>query len=135
MGNTINSVFVYGTLKVGGHFAKRLDSYRANSTPHTLRNLALYDLGSFPTIAPSKNENDVVVGEIHDFKSIEEVLEIMDFIEGYRENNKENSLYIRSIININLNGKNKSVYVYMLNENMSKMLSEKNKIKNGIWKI
>ena len=45
-----NKFFVYGTLKVGGRFAKSFDNLRSSFTEARIEGFDLFDLGNFPGI-------------------------------------------------------------------------------------
>lgn len=92
--------FVYGTLKVGGVLATQFDTCRKKCVKATLPNYALYDLGWFPGIL--KNTGEEVFGEIHtyDDDDFDYVLGQFDRIEGYHEQHKEQSLYLREVVSV-----------------------------------
>lgn len=121
-------MFVYGTLKEGGSLAYTLDKYRVSSTPFTLEGYVLYDLGWFPGV---KRGNGMVVGEIHEFKHPKTVLYMADLVEGYSEDNKGNSLFVRSSIKTPTeDGKTEKVCIYLYNRNLTRAAT---RIESGVW--
>lgn len=85
-------VFVYGTLMVGHSLSEGLDEYRVSWERATTRG-NLYHNWRWPMLVRSSSALDIVHGEVHEYP--EEVLEILDNIEGYMPHNPEGSLYVR----------------------------------------
>lgn len=128
--------FVYGTLKVGGYFAAGFDKVRTSVKPATLKGHDLYRIGksSFPVAIPG---DGFVIGEVHEYTKADtsQVLKELDRIEGYVENNEENSLYIRKKLPITLNdGSEIEAYVYIFNQDIFNY-GRCTKINNGIWEL
>lgn len=129
--------FVYGTLKVGGKFASYFDKLRIAVKPAILKDHQLYGIGpknnpSFPGAIPGKG---TIVGEVHEYDKdyAERILSIMDSIEGYYENNKNDSLYIRKKHTVELqNGTSVEAFVYIYN---GKIQRHFDKINSGEWKV
>ena len=125
--------FVYGTLKEGGVFSKRFDKLRVNSEKATINNMTLYKIGWFPGIIPG---NDTVIGELHEYKEPDIVMQNMDRIEGYINHVEQNSaqnLFIRERkIVITKSGKKVKSIVYIFNYETNGMNHIK-PIKSGIW--
>lgn len=119
--------FVYGTLKVGGVFAEHFDIYRLSAEKATLNNMDLYNIGWFPGILPGKG---TVVGELHEYREPDIVLEHMDQIEGY--NRDKDDLFIRKSRSVvTETGKNVEATVYIFNgTNVPTDL-----IKSGVWDL
>jgi gamma-glutamylcyclotransferase (GGCT)/AIG2-like uncharacterized protein YtfP len=91
-------VFVYGTLRNGlGNYSRLLSGRTVRELPGVLLGAAMYDVvsGGFPGIVPDAEE--LVHGELMwiDGTVYDEVVRSLDWLEGYREGNK-NSMYIRS---------------------------------------
>lgn len=94
-GHDTIKVFVYGTLKVGGHFAAEFNSVRLDSKPGTIQG-TLYSItdGFFPGVKlEGKGE---VHGELHTYEKAEAVLARLDQIEG------EGYLYDRTAVEVRL---------------------------------
>jgi len=127
----MNKFFVYGTLKIGGGFAKQFDSVRKSSTKAVLKGFDLYGIGAsgsagFPGIVPGDGE---VHGEVHEFSKDKLVMVTrnMDYIEG------EGNLYFREEHNITYaDGTEELVNVYVFGP---KMHPDYPKIESGIWEI
>ena len=128
-------LFVYGTLKSGGHFFYNgsLEANRIAIDKECTIKGKLYDLGWFPTIELTDNEEDVVHGEVHTFKNPGLVLKVMDQIEGYNGDDK-NSLFARCTTTVQLkNGDTlKNIYVYEL---VNKMPGDNKQITTGVWEV
>ena len=139
MTENLDNVFVYGTLKVGGYFSYNsvFNENRVCTRVGYIR-ARLYDLGNFPGIKLSRYKKDVVHGEIHRYKNIENVLERMDWIEGYNAE-KEGGLFVRKTViahelfhSPKVKGEREVyVYVYEFNENIKKYTH----VKSGLWEV
>ena len=93
-GDFPSHVFFYGTLMAG--FSRRQG---AGVDPH-LRFVgrgsipaALFDLGLYPAAVPSPDGQ--VWGELYEVASSDDVLPVLDAIEGYTPARPEGSLYLR----------------------------------------
>ena len=121
--------FVYGTLKRGGTLASGFDSSRISSEKATIHNMNLYQLGWFPGIVPGDGQ---VIGELHEYKDPDEVVQAMDMMEGY--DGTENSLFTRELAEvITSTGKKIEAIVYVFNKGKKEVFG--NLIKSGIWDI
>jgi gamma-glutamylcyclotransferase (GGCT)/AIG2-like uncharacterized protein YtfP len=122
--------FVYGTLKVGGHFATYFDEHRVMSVPATLPGYDLYNMGWFPAI---QEGNGIVHGELHEYKNLHLVAHRMDSIEGYNPHNPELGLYIRKRLQVETagNGKRITANVYVF----ARPIEGAKRIDSGIWPI
>ena len=105
--------FVYGTLKVSGHFAEKFDGARISSQGGIILQMDLFDLCGFPGIV---NGDGVVEGEVHEY-SYEDVIKCeMDKIEGFMESNPNDSLFKREVKRIHLDdGTWEDCWVYIYN--------------------
>lgn len=122
-------VFVYGTLLEGfGNWKRYLAP--AKGTPAKIEGFVLGDLGYFPGINHSDQENDTVFGEI--YLCTEQDISRMDVLEGYREG-RERNMYEREevLVTIYLS---ETTYIiipaqtYVYNSPVSKL------IESGNWK-
>jgi len=136
----IDFIFVYGTLKVGGFYARHFDDFRLDNVEGYI-NGDLYNLRHFPAlILGGKNK---VYGEIHKYNNFNSVIKLMDQIEGYRENDIPDSLYVRKITKAMSRGrkilsKTVNVIVYEAGEIIKKELKNHKselKVQSGIWEI
>lgn len=117
--------FVYGTLKIGGVYAKHFDKFRVSSKSATINNMNLYKIGYFPGVIPG---NGVVVGELHEYKNPEIVTTYMDQIEGY--DGSKQSLFRREYRTVVTKSGKKvkaNVYIYNYKASCTKQIN------NGIW--
>jgi len=122
--------FVYGTLKVGGHFAERFDGLRKSCVAATLPNMDLFNLGWFPTIKPGKGE---VVGEVHEYNNEDEVLSTFDMIEGYNPSRPTAGLYVRSEHDVVLDtGETIRAIAYTFRNEVP---GDAKKIEDGVWRL
>ncbi len=121
--------FVYGTLKVGGRFAKQFDSARLNSVKAEVEKFDLFDLGSFPGIKPGTGK---VVGELHEYKDPEKVTHSMDMIEGYQPELRD-GMYLRRRVQVKTEaGEIKEANIYVFNFKVPKHAK---KIESGCWPL
>jgi gamma-glutamylcyclotransferase (GGCT)/AIG2-like uncharacterized protein YtfP len=122
--------FVYGTLKVGGHFAKDFDPFRIHSNKANLLGHDLYNLGWFPGIVPGPGK---VIGELHEYKNPDIVQRAMDRIEGYT-GDPANSLFVRKLVTVTVNetGEKVTCNAYVFNRDPS---GNAKKIDNGVWEL
>jgi gamma-glutamylcyclotransferase (GGCT)/AIG2-like uncharacterized protein YtfP len=74
---------------------------------------ALFDLGLYPAAIPSDSR---VRGEVHQMLAIDDVLAVLDEIEGYNVNDPFTSLYIREQTSVSLDdGTVVNAWVYFYN--------------------
>jgi gamma-glutamylcyclotransferase (GGCT)/AIG2-like uncharacterized protein YtfP len=88
-------VAVYGSLLSGLHNHGLLVNSKYVGEDITSPSYTMYDLGSFPGLVQEGNRSYTI--ELYDVN--EEVAKRLDFLEGYDENEEENSFYIRRKIN------------------------------------
>ena len=124
-------VFVYGTLKEGGEFAKGFNKYRKSVQEATLDGFSLYCLGWFPGIVPGEGQ---VVGELHTYNHAAEktILRMLDQIEGYSSEYEETSLYLRRIVTVTTDEGEEEAYAYIFNQGIP---DDADIIKDGHWPI
>lgn len=124
-----NLFFVYGTLKVGGHFNKIVKEFLKSYQPAKLRGYVLYNFGSFPGIIKGKG---VVDGELHEYTNVDVIMSMIDRIEGYRADNEDDSLFLRREVEIELSDTTNTVAnVYIFN----RVPFVECKCKTGKWEI
>ncbi len=132
----LNKFFVYGTLKVGGEFAKQFDGYRKSVEKAKLIG---YDMFKVNTMSPigfpaAVAGNGIIIGEVHTFPKeyIPEIIRAMDYIECYNKRNEGNSLYLRKQLPVELNnGYTELAYVYLYRTDTAKF----DKVESGVWEI
>jgi gamma-glutamylcyclotransferase (GGCT)/AIG2-like uncharacterized protein YtfP len=123
-------VALYGTLRYGeeGFIALGLDKHLEYISDCNIPG-RIYDLGEYPGLLP---EDGQVLGELYETLHAE-ALNILDEFEDYNEQSKENSLYIRTYINL-IHPKTEA-WVYMYNiEYDGNKIDLRNVIKSGDWK-
>jgi gamma-glutamylcyclotransferase (GGCT)/AIG2-like uncharacterized protein YtfP len=130
-----NKFFVYGTLKIGGRFSRYFDNTRKSSSKAKVKGFDLYEVSrgfnGYPGIV---NGDGVVIGEVHDFDDdvLNQVIEVMDQIEGCDPNNPERGLYRREVVEAELeNGDKVDVNIYIYNG----VTYETSKISSGNWEL
>lgn len=123
-------IFVYGTLKIGGYFAKQFDRFRVSSKSATIQGTLFQTDEGYPALI--KKGQDIIHGELHTYRDPTNVLNKMDYIEGFYGEKVKNNLFTREKILINTDDGNEcEALVYFYNHN-----TDKNKrIENGIWKL
>jgi gamma-glutamylcyclotransferase (GGCT)/AIG2-like uncharacterized protein YtfP len=108
-------VFFYGTLMAG------FDRRRRAGIDDKLRYIgrgsiqgALFDLGIYPAAVPSPDGD--IWGEVYDMSDPTPVLEALDDIEGYRDDDPDRSLYMRKQVEVTLpDGTRAHAWVYFYN--------------------
>ena len=134
MENDTVKVFVYGTLKVGGHFAKSFDGMRKFSTRASV-DASLFDLGAFPCVV--LNTGFKVHGELHEYNHIKEVIKQMDMIEGYHEGSNHNLFNKKEVEVTTISGDIEKAIIYEIANTKAILNSVKNgkykEIENGKW--
>lgn len=88
-------VFVYGTLKrgFGNHGVIREGTHTVLIGKWSIPG-RMISCGFFPGLLPPESDDDVVIGELYKIKDAS-VWRNLDGLEGYREDDPENSMYIR----------------------------------------
>lgn len=83
----------------------------------------LFKISWFPGAVLSESEDDRVYGAIFELESALEVFKFLDAYEGFNENNKLSSLFIRTQIKVFLkNGDAISAWVYLYNQKITNEL-------------
>src|SRR5262249_6097194 len=113
-------VFFYGTLMSAFQRPSRalvdgLLTPRGRGWIHA----ALFDLGIYPAAVPADDAR--VWGEVYRMSDPEPVLNALDEIEGYREDEPDSSLYTRSKISVTFeNGQTAEAWGYFYNAPLGK---------------
>jgi gamma-glutamylcyclotransferase (GGCT)/AIG2-like uncharacterized protein YtfP len=108
-------VFFYGTLMTGFERRQRagIDGHLSFLGRGSIR-AALFDLGLYPAAVPAPDA--VVWGELYGVEEAPTVLAALDEIEGYRTDDHDRSLYVRSRAAVVLtDGRTESAWVYFYN--------------------
>jgi gamma-glutamylcyclotransferase (GGCT)/AIG2-like uncharacterized protein YtfP len=92
----VGYVFFYGSLKQGEplYSLEGIKDLRLEVFPARMQGGLLYNLGLFPGMI-LKSSGGVIMGEVHSFRQIETVLEILDQVEEYYGEGDPNNLYRR----------------------------------------
>lgn len=108
-------VFFYGTLMAGFDRRRRAGmdarlTYIGRGSIHA----SLFDLGLYPAAIPATEGK--VWGEVYEVVDSAEVLTALDEIEGYRADDPDRSLYVRSRVAVVLpDGSERTAWVYFYN--------------------
>ena len=123
-------VFVYGTLKVGGHFAATFDNDRISSIPAEVPGTMYATAGWYPgCVFDTKH---TIVGELHEYKDIDAIMKRQDIIEGCNGGTDPSNLYNRrTIIVITNDGEEIEALTYEYNRDVNGLKI----IETGIWAI
>jgi len=123
-------VFVYGTLKVGGYYASNFDNVRINVKQAMVPG-KIYGGAGYPRLRLN-DDGELVYGELHTYEEGDNVLQLMDRIEGYNPKGT-NNLYNRKKIKVLLeNGDSEEAYVY---EYASELSGRAEVVESGKWEI
>ena len=74
-------LFVYGTLKRGGALHRHMEDFGKFIGNNSLKGFKMVNIGWFPAIYETGNEEDVVHGETYEID--EDNLKVFDAVEGY----------------------------------------------------
>lgn len=122
-------VFVYGTLKVGGRFAKRFDDVRVNVKPGTVKG-TMFDINkSFPGLILEGDTE--ITGEVHEYEDAEAVERSLDRIEGYSGPDSKHNLYNKAEVEVDTPDGTETCKVYVF----AKEVSHFDKVETGIWEL
>jgi gamma-glutamylcyclotransferase (GGCT)/AIG2-like uncharacterized protein YtfP len=116
-------VFVYGTLKKGGHFHDVLQGSLLIGEGEVEGQL--YNLGAFPGLVQGAG---TVKGELYELGG-EANLERLDHLEGFFAESPHKSLFVRKQRNIEVGGETHLVWVYYFNMDIS------GKERIGVWDV
>ena len=125
-------VFVYGTLKEGRPLDRvLLAKLRTSVKDATIEgSIFTFKHASFPTI--KLDGKGTVIGEVHTYpeKHLEDVVRMMDAIEGYNASQPDKGLYNRHEVKATLkNGDVVTAWAYEYNGSVDPNL----RIEEGIW--
>lgn len=122
-------VFVYGTLKVGGRFAKKFDDLRVSVKPGTVKGTLFNINKAFPGLVLEGDTE--VIGEVHEYENPEAVKHSLDAIEGYYGPGDSHNLYdIKEVEVVTADGTETcKVYVF------AKRTDNFDVVANGEWEL
>lgn len=124
--------FVYGTLRVGGHFAEQFNGVRISSTPAKIKGDLFQAGGFFPGIALG-GDNDVY-GEVHEYSDADGVKAAMDGIEGYSEGRKNNLFNRKEVEATTRDGETIKAFVYEYGK-PNDLRKGGGRIESGKWEV
>lgn len=126
-------VFVYGTLKRGfGNHPVIRDGTHTRLIGRASIPGRMISCGFFPGLLEPETDTDEVFGELYAIKDAS-VWSGLDRLEGYREDDPENSMYIRKVVVLNqqeLLEPGSKVYTYYWNRDVG----NRPIIESGEWK-
>ncbi|QDU90209.1 Gamma-glutamylcyclotransferase family protein YtfP [Pirellulimonas nuda] len=120
MAKTVDSLFVYGTLRRDARHASHAMLARGATLlgDATLNGAAIYLVGEYPGVVPSDNQEDVVHGEVYRFDPKSDLLTLLDEYEGCLG---PRPLYTREPLPVTLaQGETVTAWVYVYNHPVSK---------------
>jgi gamma-glutamylcyclotransferase (GGCT)/AIG2-like uncharacterized protein YtfP len=129
----INYLFVYGTLMREQSRFHYLEKQKAKSIQRAKTKGTLHEtIGNYPAMRLlCKDENSVVYGELVEFENIAKAFPILDSVEGFRGYDGFDSLYHRTLIDVQTeNGNTVLAWAYVAFEGDW----VKNPIISGCWK-
>lgn len=129
MSKELLKVFVYGTLKVGGRFAKRFDDLRVSNKSGKIKGTMFNISDSFPGVV--LNGEDVIVGEVHEYTEPTEVEKALDRIEGFFKEGHPQNLYNKEVVEVETEDGIEKCKMYTFAPDTDKY----QKIAEGTWKI
>lgn len=108
-------VFFYGTLMAGFDRRRRVGiDARLTFVGRGSIRASLFDLGLYPAAVPSPDGG--VWGELYEVRDSSTVLPALDEIEGFRPDDTDRSLYVRSEVTVTLpDGVQHPAWVYFYN--------------------
>lgn len=118
--------FAYGTLKKGFPNYPLLKYICAKFVGSGfITGYKMYDLGNYPTIIKSNNENDIVYGEVFEVEDFNR----LDVLEGVRW-----GLYERITLSVSIDNDITECHVYINGQRITKKELEGRMIEDGVWK-
>ncbi len=99
----VDHLFVYGTLMSGEFRGTTLEQFSISEGVKARAEGALYHLGDYPGMRPAKNER--VIGELHRLDDVFTALQSLDRVEGFYGFTSPDSLYNRTLIQVEVEQK------------------------------
>lgn len=119
MQDSVRHLFVYGSLRkpIGHDRHQFLDRF-AEYIGEAVFQGKLYMVRNYPGAVVSESSRDRVAGELYRLKQPEKVFPKLDFYEGYDATNRNDSLFIRSMVEVRLIDSGESVesWIYLYNK-------------------
>lgn len=124
----VRHVFVYGTLMEGEFRSQTLTQHASNPPQLAEVNGTLYNLGDYPGMLPSKSGQ--VHGEIYELDDVFLGLQSLDRVEGFYGFVASGSLFKRTIVKAEIDGRHVWAWTYIYGEAIDASL----KIPSGRWR-
>ncbi len=121
-------LFVYGTLRRDcGNDLHRLIARNSDYVGMATFQGQMYQLEEYPGIVASENPNDHVVGELYLLSNTIKLLNVLDEYEEFDSENINNSLFVRTKVQVQVKGEPIETYAYLYN----RPVDPKNRIVSG----
>ena len=123
-------LFTYGTLRKGVDIPmQRFLSNRSTWMGEAIFQGKLYYVGGHPAAVPSSSKKDAVTGDLFRIDNGTDLIRRLDQYEGFDENNRKGSLYIREKRKVRLKKSDKTLlaWIYLFN----KPVDDSQKIESG----
>lgn len=135
---THRPVFVYGTLRPSSSNWSQLAPFATGTTSATLPGFRLYVLEYPCAVGASEGDDGAAVrGDVVwlDEQRHDDALASLDWFEGFRADDPDGSLYIRTTCTVTLDGSNDRVeaWVYLAGPPMRHRLRPDHEIAGGDW--
>lgn len=112
---TIDLLFVYGTLKQGFPLHNHLKKFKPKLVGNAIIQADLYDLGAYPGAFLSKTPTARVSGELYSFSGGSDSLHELDQLEGYNPERPQEGEFVRRLTTASLPaGEERRAWVYLL---------------------
>lgn len=122
----MHKLFVYGTLKKGKGNHGYIGGSSVVSRRTFVEGYQMYSLGGFPGVV--KDDSSLIYGEVYSIDN--KTLEGCDYLEGYRADKPDNSMYIRTTVDcFDDNQRPIKAYMYIWNGPVDGL----SKVDNGEW--
>lgn len=124
----VSYIFIYGTLMKGYKSHKKFNlSKRLNYIGIGKLNGIIYDIGEYPGLVIDCDDEKTVNGEVYEILD-QSVLQELDEFESYKPSDPEDSLYVRT--SVQLIDPKIEAWTYTYNN----CINDKKKIKEGCWR-
>ncbi len=122
-------IFVYGTLKIGGRFAKKFDKSRLSSKTGTIKGTMFSINNSFPGVV--LQGGTTIIGEVHEYEESIEVERALDCLEGYHGRDDPHNLYDKYNVEVNTDDGVEKCKVYIF----ARETKNFDEVTNGTWEL
>jgi gamma-glutamylcyclotransferase (GGCT)/AIG2-like uncharacterized protein YtfP len=127
----LHHILVYGTLKSGHHNHVLLKDAQAEFVGNVrVPGYDLYHLGGYPGIRQNPQNKEGVECELYEIGENKDTLRRLDWLEGYVENQPDDSLFVRREIETTGPKGFTNAYIYEYGHDPS---GRAKVIENGVW--